>query len=520
MSGDIYYRTNTSGGGGSGGTSPPRESSSDHSIAASAGKLIVGAAAVTAVAAGALVIGMIKGGAAIAKAGIRAYKKHRAESEKAENEMVRRAMESVERRKASERTASDRYRKQVRDYKPARAPGAEARKLAETAQQSRRLIESETEKLDSELAKRLSQVDTSAPDVEAVGARMEAMTEKWQNDRENVIKKETDALDLRLRELIRSMEGSYDRLGADNNGRELAETALADAQCVLEGLCGLPGAMTFSKTECSMLLEKLRHASQLFENGSYELSFAESEDLILQCREVYTDTVARYEASVRRASELMLDLTALREAADTTAVSFVHKGETLTDDLYRLAPSWYDAVREEIAAISPLMHEGMTDIEINSVRSRIFQARNDYLTVYRNAWTRLLSSYNINDVADNAIDILEAQGYTIEDYAYECDTEGMPLHINFVNRLTDDRITLVIDADQLNNVQASLHQFATKSSSLPDENKQRYLGELIGKAIQEETGKKPAASCKTPNEYSKAHAQADIQAQKNKQSSG
>ena len=94
------------------------------------------------------------------------------------------------------------------------------------------------------------------------------------------------------------------------------------------------------------------------------------------------------------------------------------------------------------------------------------------------------------------------------------------MHINFHNRLTDDRITLVIDADQLNNVQASLHQFATKSSSLPDENKQRYLGELIGKAIQEETGKKPATSCKTPNEYSKAHAQADIQAQKNKQSSG
>ena len=98
MSGDIYYKTNTS----SGGTPPPRKSSSDHSIAASAGKLIVGAAAVTAVAAGALVIGMIKGGAAIAKAGIRAYKKHREQEEKAENEMLARARESVRRRRATE----------------------------------------------------------------------------------------------------------------------------------------------------------------------------------------------------------------------------------------------------------------------------------------------------------------------------------------------------------------------------------------------------------------------------------
>ena len=516
MSGDIYYKTNTS----SGGTPPPSERSSDRSIAASAGKLIVGAAAVTAVAAGALVIGMIKGGAAIAKAGIRAYKKHRAESEKAESEMFRRAMESVERRKETQSEATDRYKKQIRQMRPAKAPSADAKRAVQAAEQSRKLIKTESDRLDSELMKKLSQIDMSAPNVESVCVRMEAMTKKWENDRQRAVRNGISDLDMHLEKLIRSMEGVYNKIGTDDNGRELAEAALADAQCVLEGLCELPGVMTFSKAECSMLLEKLRRASQFLESGQYKLSFAEAKDLILQCKEVYTDTVARYESSVRQASELMLDLAALREAADTTEVSFVHKGETLTDDLYRFDPAWFDAVREELAAIFPMIHDGMTDIEISEAKNRIQQARNDYLTVYRRGWRRLLSSYNANDVADNAVLILKEQGYDIEDHAYECDSEGEPLHINFHNRLTDDRITLVIDADQLNNVQASLHQFATKSSSLPDENKQRYLGELIGKAIQEETGKKPATSCKTPNEYSKAHAQADIQAQKNKQSSG
>lgn len=516
MSGDIYYKTNTS----SGGTPPPRKSSSDHSIAASAGKLIVGAAAVTAVAAGALVIGMIKGGAAIAKAGIRAYKKHREQEEKAENEMLARARESVRRRRATEIEATDRYKKQIRQLRPAKAPSADAKRAVQAAEQSRKLIKTEADRLDSELMKKLSQIDMSVPDVESVCVRMEAMTKKWENDRQRAIRNGISDLDMRLEMLIRSMEGVYNRIGTDDNGRELAEAALADAQCVLEGLCELPGVMTFSKAECSMLLEKLRRASQFLESGQYKLSFAEAKDLILQCKEVYTDTVARYESSVRQASELMLDLAALREAADTTEVSFEHKGETLTDDLYRFDPAWFDAVREELAAIFPMIHDGMTDIEISEAKNRIQQARNDYLTVYHHAWKRLLSSYNANDVADNAVLILKEQGYDIEDHAYECDSEGEPLHINFHNCLTDDRITLVIDADQLNNVQASLHQFASKSSSLPDENKQRYLGELIGKAIQEETGKKPAASCKTPHEYSKAHEQADIQAQKQKQNNG
>ena len=86
--------------------------------------------------------------------------------------------------------------------------------------------------------------------------------------------------------------------------------------------------------------------------------------------------------------------------------------------------------------------------------------------------------------------LLHTQGYEIESAAYESGRdkdgeEGGPLHIDLVNPITDDRITLVVDADSSDNVTASLHQFGTADSSFPDEDKQRHLMEPYRKRYPE-----------------------------------
>lgn len=521
MSGDTYYRTY--GSGGSGGYGRNSSVSTDHSIASSAGKLLVGAASVTAVAMGTLLAGIIKGGAALTKVGINAYRKRKKENAAAENELFRRAKAAEDRRKTAEKEAAERYKQQIRKTSVRKAPGQQAAEFVRDAEERRKTTAREAEWIDRQLTERLSALEKDISERCTVSAahRCEDMIREWETRRKELSKKEIDEIGRRLDEVYRSMTDSLGRIRQEGGLRELAEQALADARCIVEDLIEAPGAVSFSQKECSLLLQKLSKASQLLESGNYELSFAESCDCVLQTREVYADTLDKYEASQRYAGKLLIDLASVSEAADITEVSFVHKDEKLTDDLYRFCPAWYDAVRSELNAVFALIHDGMTDAELTDVKRLIIQARNDYLTVYRYAWDRLLSSYNTNDIANKSVILLHTQGYEVESAAYESGRdkdgeEGGPLHINLVNPITDDRITLVVDADSSDNVTASLHQFGTADSSFPDEDKQRHLMELIGNGIQSVTGQQVSVKCSTPHRNSQEHEQADIQAQRKK----
>ena len=522
MSGDYYYRTN--GSTGNGGTARSTGSVSDHSIASAAGEILVGAAAVTAVALGALLAGMIKGGIAIAKAGKKAYKKRKEQNAAAENDLRRIAKEAVERRERAEKEAAAGYRQQINGCSRSSAvPGQKATEFVRAAKEKRQIAEREADRLDKELAERLSTLERNIADrcAENAANSCEQMIREWQSQRKEISKQEIYEIDKRLKEVHRSMTESLSNLRQKDGLRVCAEQSLADARCVLEELIGLPGAANFSRSECSMLVEKLKHASQSYDEGNYAMSFAESCDLVLQTREVYLDTLDKYNSSCRKAGQLMIDLASLTEAADITEVSFIHKGESLRDDLYRFCPSWWDAVRGELNAVFPLIRDGMSDVEINDVGKKLKEARNDYLTVYRYAWDKLLSSYNVNDIANSSVSLLSAQGYQVEDSAYEGGAvegeECGPLHINLTNPITDDRITVVIDADSANNVQASLHQFGAPDRLLPDEEKQRRLMELIGSGIRSNTGQRVSVTCNTPHGNSKQYEQADLQVQRKKQ---
>ncbi|MBQ1658261.1 MAG: hypothetical protein II059_00275 [Clostridia bacterium] len=521
MSGDSYYRTNSNNSSGGGGDNS--RNSTDDSIALSAGKLLVGAASVTAAAAGALLAGVIKGGAALTRAGIKAYKKRKEANAAAENELLKRAKAAAESRKTAEREVAERYKQQIRKTSVRKVPGQQATEFVRSAEERRQIADREAELLDRQLTERLAALekDVSAQCTVRAAHQYEQVIGEWKSRREAISKQEIAEIDKRLKEVHRSMTASFNRLQQKQEIRELAEQALIDAGCIVENLIEMPGAVSFSQKECSLLLQKLRKASQFLESGNYELSFAESCDCVLQSREVYVDTLDKYEASRRHAGELLIDLTALSEAADTIEVSFVHKGEELVDDLYRFCPFWFNAVREEVTLIFPMIHDGMTDAELTDVQQMIRQARNDYLTVYRHAWDKLLSSYNINDVANNSVSLLHSQGYQVESFGYESNSdsggeEGEPLHINFVNPLTNDKITLVVDSDRNNSVKASLHQFGTSDSSLPDEDKQRCLMNLISEGIGSATGKKVSVTCTSPHRNSQEHEQADIQAQRKK----
>ena len=70
----------------------------------------------------------------------------------------------------------------------------------------------------------------------------------------------------------------------------------------------------------------------------------------------------------------------------------------------------------------------------------------------------MILAYSENDKAGVVVDALEAQGFRMEDYAYESDIEGNPMHINLVNDISKERLTVVLTPAS-NGIQINVHNY-------------------------------------------------------------
>lgn len=521
MSGDTYYRTDTENKNNTPPPSPPAQrAQSDAQIAKAFGKMTVGAAQVTAVAVGLAVYGAVKGSIALAKWGAKAYKKHKEENELAENLLMQKMNESVKKRREKESSVQEKTHIRLLPYQrmTLRQPSAAVKEIKAHTEQFRTDTETKLLAAEKENSARLSSLENklSSDSVIKIAEEFDRISDRWKRQQKAVTDTELKTLHARLDRAFHELRQGYEKSKSMKQAdRLLAEQALSDARCLTEEIAKMPGTAVYAEKDIELLCQKFIRAAGYFERNDYELCYAEAADLIIQSKEVCLDIMKKSAESKRIETELLTELAGLAESTSADEVEFVHKGRKYKDNLHRFCPDGWKALEKSISAIFPLVHENMTEAEIHQVKHLILNSHKDLYSVYRHSWNKLIGAYHENDVASDIARTFKAQGYEVEGHAYECGVEGEKLHINFINRISKDRVTLVLDADG-KDISASLHQYASSSSRIPDEEKQNRLMELVGKAIRSETGKNVSVVCKTPHQNSTETKQADLKLHESK----
>ena len=75
---------------------------------------------------------------------------------------------------------------------------------------------------------------------------------------------------------------------------------------------------------------------------------------------------------------------------------------------------------------------------------------------------------------------MEEQGYDMDGYAYESGEEGKPIHVNFVNRVSGGRVTVVLSL-KTDGIHVDVHDYGVDGTA--DVQRQDEIRHLIEKTL-------------------------------------
>lgn len=130
----------------------------------------------------------------------------------------------------------------------------------------------------------------------------------------------------------------------------------------------------------------------------------------------------------------------------------------------------------------------------------------DAVQIAKYSVAKMILAYSENDKAGVVVDALEEQGFRMEDYAYESDIEGNPMHINLVNDISKERLTVVLTPAP-NGVQINVHNYG--SDGMGNVQTQNMIQQVLQKAL----GHK--GTCHNPGGVSVQVSESDLTNTKN-----
>ena len=121
----------------------------------------------------------------------------------------------------------------------------------------------------------------------------------------------------------------------------------------------------------------------------------------------------------------------------------------------------------------------------------------------RYASAKMVFAYSENDNAEIITSTLEEQGFVMLDSAYEGDTEGNALHINFKHSITGENLTVELTPNE-NGVQLSVHNYGQDGSGAGNIRTQQ----TVQAAIESRLGRK--GSCRNMGGVSSERSASDL----------
>ena len=526
MSGEKYVST------------PPvssTKSSPDFAIAAAAGKLIVGAVAVTAVAGGLAVYGVCKGASALTKYGVKKYREHiasQAMAEKVMRQNLREILNKNDQQTQQRKKLTGSVKNQLGSYSiPMRSSKGmtELGKYVGTfSDNTKRSLKS----LEEGSLSKLSGIERLIPsqkecDIGWIAKECDRITRNWDTQRERIVEDELhnviqkiDSSATAIKNAYEDMQkriGSVSDISAQIELKKLSETAFSDAVKLIDLLASTPGTTAFEAKNLCDLTQQVNKANHLYEKGDYRGSFTMCTDIIMQGKEVLKDVLIKHQRSEIKREKLTCEIAEVIESIKSLdKIKLTHKGNEYLESLIYYCPKGFEDLQKDATELMCSMHDDMTDFELHEAELKLANLKTNFKSIYRYSWEKAIGSYKTFDCSQRIAREFYKQGYEPEDYKYECDIEGEKLHINFINRKAgNDRVTLVLNIGSTS-AQAHLHQYGSASRKLPDPAIQKLLGEITKKEIETEMGVRATIQSKHEGGYSTTVEAADLNKQQAK----
>lgn len=209
------------------------------------------------------------------------------------------------------------------------------------------------------------------------------------------------------------------------------------------------------------LQESLHQAESDFNRGMFVNAYSLSSNIVLKCYDAISEGLSKQAASEAledKIAQCAATLEGRMEAAEN--IRFTYQGTEYQDDLSRFSPELFSAIRNRLAQA-----KNPTAGSLEQRLAALQELDEDFSEIMNLSAQKLLYAYAENDSAESITTAMEAQGFHMEDYAYEGNREGGAIHINYINPVSREKLTVVLTPDRAG-LRVEVHNFGDGSGQM------------------------------------------------------
>lgn len=385
-------------------------------------------AALPVVLAGATIVGVIRGAGKLAdfiseRNRIRNTERMRAEAQRA-RDLAR--IDAQERQQIS--ALMERFEERKRQYSAS----------VENLQGQR---EAKTHALSEDLTKLLSSDISDMRRVEQQALeRLEAIEQGWQQQSriiEDTYSSQLGQVTAEIQEQLITARSNFERMATSTDQTRIRNEAMSQYQMALSAIKAVQIELGYVP---DYLNNGIRETETQINQNLFVQAYSLAAEIQLQCFDVIREGLIKL-AQRENIEDRIIYQKAILEGAISAArhFEFTYENETLTEDLSRFSPTLFAGIQNR--------YNSILNTSTNAPAEKLDQLcelNEDFSQWRRMALRQLLCAYAENDYSGTVAAVMEEQGFRVEDYAYEGDVEGRPIHINFVNDVSNDRLTIVL----------------------------------------------------------------------------
>lgn len=456
-------------------------------------------------------IGLLGAAVAVAPivgAGYLAYKGVSAASKYAKNK---------QRRKEEERRVQEQLRQQKRE-----SYYSEMMDMREKYQDALGHYEQLAAQLESQFGRRMEELGSRfEAELGAVGAGgLRAFERQFEQDKQRIVqdfeeqrRNLEDAYHRELNAAVKDISARFSETGA---GLHMASEALKQdmkkaeaSRAMLERAQGtLELYRAESGNNAERLSEELRSAERYHNEGSYDMAYSKASGVAAQCLGLIEET-KKQQLTFFQLSDSVSDMLFVidERLAKARQVQFRFGNEIMSEDLTRYEPALFQGIADKLGELKSSFNRlGSFKREyipqLRQLYTECASLDEDIVNVAKYATAKMAFGYSENSQAEIVTDALEEQGFEMVDYAYEGDTEGNVMHVNYQNAQTGEQLTAVLTPDG-RGVNISVHNFG---SGIGTGN--RKTQEAVQRALEKKLN--TSGVCRNPGGVSTERAAAQL----------
>lgn len=308
--------------------------------------------------------------------------------------------------------------------------------------------------------------------------RRSALEQDWQAQHKQLERHYREQLEQtasRMKEQIRTGMARLDRMKVaaeeDARLREMAENQFREARAAVKAVSLELGTIPTD------LQDSLRHAAEYFDQGLFVNAYSLSSNILLLCYDAISEELSRRAVLDAVEDRIIQHSAALEGLMDASRnFRFSYQGMEYEDDLSRFAPELFAVISNRLREIVEL-DAGTPERKLAALQ----ELDEDFGEVMKLAAQKLLYAYVENDGAESITAAMEEQGFEMQDYAYEGDQEGSSIHINYANRVSREKLTVVLTPGE-DGLQVDVHNFGDGSGCM-DPVRQDRIREMLEQAL-------------------------------------